>query len=148
MSSSSNRLLWASLIIIACMVSQSYGTSFTPTAISVSPNYAKSLNSAYSFSFSSITSFNYNFEIRIFFPSQFSLVSPTACSLLINTNLVSSAVCSLSSQTNEIIFSSIGNSATVTSIEMHFNSATARYSGPFDLQIYLYDVSAAAAISG
>lgn len=81
--------------------------SLTLSSSSVSPNYAKSQSSLYTFSFNAGSSFQTNFDLRIYFPSHFDLTSPSSCAFYLNNIFKTSAVCSLYNSTNEIVFSNL-----------------------------------------
>lgn len=95
--------LTTSLSILLFLILLLYNTnsqSFTPTTFSVSPNFAKSTSSLYIFNFNAITSFTSNFDIRVYFPSQFVISTVTGCGFWLNGNSVSSAQCTASTSTN------------------------------------------------
>ena len=132
-----------SLIIISFASSQ----FFTPSSFSVSPNYAKSTNSQYIFSFNAITPFNTNFDIRVYFPSQYSIASVSGCSFALNNQVVSSAQCSFSSSTNQIIFTQLNIATAISSIRITFNTTTPRFSGSSTIIFYYYNTTTNTIIS-
>lgn len=117
------------------------GQTFTPSNYSVSPNYAKSTSSRYLFNFNAVTPFILNFNVQATFPTQYTINSVSGCQFLLNGIQINSAVCSVNTTNNAIVFSELNISTSITSIQMQFNTSTARYSGSSTVVFYFYDTS-------
>jgi len=111
--------------------------SFTVASSTVSPNTARSASSTYTIQLNAITTFNTNFDVSVTFPSAFSLTGLTGCQVSINGG-VRSTTCNLTPASNLVSFSSIGNSATISTMTLVFITNTALYSGSFIASLSYY----------
>lgn len=99
------KYLHALILALFLVVSHVNGqVSFTVTNSNASPNTARATASLYTIQLNAITSTSLNFDVSITFTTAFILSSVSQCSLMINNNLVSSAVCNLIIASNAIIF--------------------------------------------
>jgi hypothetical protein len=90
------QILLTILSLITCIHSQ----SLTISNYSVTPNYAKSSSSLYSFSFNAGTSFTANFDIKVYYPTQYTISAVSGCGVWVNGVAVSTAICTVSLSTN------------------------------------------------
>ena len=126
------------LLALCALIDPAHSATFNPSATSVSPSYANSLASQYSFTFTAVTPFIADFDLYISFPSpQFAPLPPSACSFLVNSVPVSSAVCQLDG--SNIKFTSLSLTQTISSIQVIFNTSTAGYSGTAVLTFSYYN---------
>lgn len=130
------------LLYLPCFLCQ----SFAPSSYSVSPNYAKSPSSFYNFSFNAVSPFVSSFDIRVFFPSQFSIATVGNCAFWLNGNPVASAACAASTSTNEVVFTNLNIVGSISSIRVQFNTSTARFSGSYTVNFFYYDTATQAII--
>lgn len=133
------------IIVVLALLGAAWSATFNPSATSVTPSYAKSQASTYSFSLSATSAFVQNFDLIISFPSQFSLVAPSNCGFWVNTVQKASANCSLDGQ--NIKFTNLLITESISSIRVQFNSSTANYAATATLTFSYYDPSTAAALS-
>lgn len=133
--------IYEAVLILLWLLGMANSQSFTPTSYSVNPNYAKSQSSTYSFTFNAITAFTANFNVHVYFPSQYSLAGVSNCAFWLNGNPVSTAVCSISNSTNEIIFTQLNIATAISSIQLVFNTSTSRYSGSSTIIFYYYNAT-------
>jgi hypothetical protein len=112
--------------------------SFTVTSSAVSPNAARSTSSQYTIQLTAITSFSTNFDVSVTFPTGFILTTLSGCQLSINAVVKSSAVCSNTSSSNLVSFSSLNNNQTVSNLTLVFNTNTALYAGSFVAALSYY----------
>lgn len=115
--------------------------SFTVASSSVNPTTARQTSGQYSIQLNAITTFSTNFDVSITFSSAFSLSTLTGCQLSINNAIVSTAVCKLTTASNLVTFSSIGNSAVISNMTLIFSTGTALYSGSFVASLSYYQPS-------
>lgn len=108
---------------------------------SVTPNYAKSDNSTYSFLFNAASPFTANFDIYVYFPTNFAPTAVSNCKVAVNGNAISGAVCSVSTATNQIIFTNLNISVAISNISVVFNSSTAMYASSPTLIFYFYNTT-------
>lgn len=126
------------LLIILAILVHIKTQSFTLSSYSVTPNYAKSTSSLYTFTFNANPSFTDNFDIRVYFPTQYTITAVTGCGFWLNDVAVDGAVCSVSVSTNEIVFTQLQIATAITSIKLQFRTSTARYSGSTTIIFYYY----------
>lgn len=132
------RQLFAFLVLLTLLLKVYSQVSFTVSSSSVSPNTARSSSSQYTILLNAITTFSTTFDLSITFTSAFVLSTVSSCQLYINNNLVTSALCALTSSSNQITFTSINNTQTIKNMTLYFNSATALYSGTFIASLNYY----------
>ncbi len=88
------------ILLLTFFLPYTNSQSFTPSTYSVTPNYAKSQSSLYSFNFNAITAFTSNFDIRVYFPAQFTITTANNCAFWLNGSPVNTAICTVSTTTN------------------------------------------------
>jgi hypothetical protein len=77
-------------------------TSFVLKNYSVSPNYAKSVSSLYSFSYNAYNTIPGTINLRVDFPNNFELTTVTGCQIKLDSTVVGSLGCSFESSTNQV----------------------------------------------
>lgn len=132
--------IWQICLIMSFLM-LAHGQTFTPSNYSVSPNYAKSLSSRYLFNFNAVTPFSINFDVYVTFPTQYTIGSVSGCQFLLNGSPVASAVCTVNSTNNAIIFSQLNINSSISSIQLQFNTSTARFSGSSTIIFYFYNTT-------
>ncbi len=137
------QILLTILSLITCIHSQ----SLTISNYSVTPNYAKSSSSLYSFSFNAGTSFTANFDIKVYYPTQYTISAVSGCGVWVNGVTVSTAICTVSLSTNQVVFTQLQLTTTITNIRVQFRTSTARYSGSSNLIFYYYNPTTNALIT-
>ena len=69
----------------------------------VSPNYAKSLSSGYTFSFTSYNPSIGNFKLGVIFPNNFILTTVTGCQIKLDNNILTGTTCGIDTTINQVI---------------------------------------------
>lgn len=138
--------IWQICLMMSLLI-LGYGQTFTPSNYSVSPNYAKSLSSRYLFNFNAVTPFAMNFDVHVTFPTQYTIGSVSGCQFLLNGSPLASAVCAVNSTNNAIIFSQLNINTSISSIQLQFNTSTARFSGSSTIVFYFYSTTTNSLIS-
>ena len=67
------------LVLCLLLLSSALAATLDATSNSITPTYAGSPSTAYSFTFSAVAPFVQNFDMVISFPPQFALTAPTGC---------------------------------------------------------------------
>lgn len=112
--------------------------SFTVTNSNASPNTARSTSSLYTIQLNAITTTSLSFDISVTFTSAFILSAVSQCSLTLNNNLSSTAVCALNVTSNSIIFTQINNAAIINNITLVFRTSTALFASSFLASLSYY----------
>jgi hypothetical protein len=90
------RFLFFCLLILSVLSQM----SFVRTTYTVSPNYAKSLSSLYTFTFNVYNPATGTMNLRVDFPNNFVLNTATNCQVKLGSTVVSGTTCSLDVTTN------------------------------------------------
>lgn len=81
--------------------------SFVLNNYTLSPNYAKSLSSGYTFSFTAYNPSIGNMKIAVIFPSNFVLSTVTGCQIKLDTTVITGTTCSIDTTINQVNFNII-----------------------------------------
>jgi hypothetical protein len=127
--------------IIGIMIVQIKSITLTPSVYSVNPNYAKSDSSTYSFLFNAGSPFSADFDIYVYFPTNFAPSTVSNCKVSINSILLSTTVCNVSPSTNQIILTNLNITTLITNISIIFNTSTAMYTSSSTLIFYFYNTT-------
>lgn len=101
----------------------------------------------YSFTFNAGTPFTTNFDIKIYYPTQYTITAVTGCGVWVNGVAVSTTVCAVSLSTNEVVFTQLQINTTISNIRIEYRTSTARYSGSASLIFYYYNPTTSTLIS-
>jgi hypothetical protein len=91
------------LFLYSITITQSQ-TTFVLKSYTVSPNYAKSTSSVYTFPFNAFNTKAGTINIRVAFPNQYSLTTANSCGIKIDNTSLSGIGCSFDSTTNQVIY--------------------------------------------
>ncbi len=93
-------------LLLTCLLMTSILTqmSFVRTTFTVSPNYAKSVSSLYTFTFNVYNPVTGTMNLRVDFPNNFPLTTATNCQVKLGSTIVPGTTCSLDVTTNEVHF--------------------------------------------
>ena len=80
--------------------------SFVLKSYTVSPNYAKSTNSVYSFPFNAYNTVRGAMNLKVRFPIQYVLTTASSCLAKIDGAVVSGTICTFDPPTNQVKMSS------------------------------------------
>jgi hypothetical protein len=134
--------IWLNVLLtISWLILAIRSQSFTPSNYSVVPNHAKSTNSLYIFTFNAVTPFVVDFDFQIYFPSQYTITTVSGCSFMLNGSPVSTAVCSVNTTTNQIVFRQLLLTGNVSNIRVQFNTSTTRFSGSSTITFYFINTT-------
>lgn len=76
--------------------------NFVLNSYTVSPNYAKSLASTYTFPFTAYNTKVGLINLNIAFPAVYLLTTASGCKITIDNVIISNTVCSFNSSTNQV----------------------------------------------
>lgn len=78
--------------------------SFVLNNYTVSPNYAKSLSSAYTFSFTAYNPSIGDIKLAAIFPNNFILTTATGCQIKLDSTIITGTTCTFDNTINQVIF--------------------------------------------
>lgn len=93
-----------SVLFFMLMVTIRSQMSFVLNNYTVSPNYAKSLSSGYTFSFSAYNAAIVNMKLGVIFPSNFILSSVNGCQIKLDTTVLTGNTCTIDTTINQVTF--------------------------------------------
>lgn len=82
-----------------------------------------------------------NFDVHVTFPTQYTIGTVSGCQFLVNGVAVTTVACAVNSTNNAIVFSQLNIATSVSSIQIQFNTSTARYSGSSTIVFYFYNTT-------
>lgn len=135
------------LVTVLTLLTYAHCQSLTISNYSVNPNYAKSSSSLYSFTFNAGTAFTSNFDIKIYYPTQYTIAAVSGCGVWVNGLAVTTANCAVSLATNEVVFTQLQLNVSVSNLRVEFRTSTARFSGSSNLIFYYYNPTTNALIN-
>lgn len=95
-----NITIWRVSLFCFLMVSVFTQMSFVRTNYTVSPNYAKSVSSLYTFTFNVYNAVMGTMNLRVDFPNNFILSTATNCQVKLGSTVASGTLCSFDPTTN------------------------------------------------
>jgi hypothetical protein len=116
-----------------------FSISLFASTNSVTPNYAESPSSNYSFLFTTDTPFSADFDIFVQFPTNFNITSVSTCTILINSNPLTTTLCT--TVANKISFTSLNIPSIIANITIQFNTSTSLYAGRSTISFTFFNTS-------